>query len=154
MGGLRRWACAAAALWLLFSVPGKAAERWYIRVVAENDTPAAQAEKIRVRDAALAACPPEPGGLWEGLDAVRRAAEKAAPCRVEIRPWAPAAGMLPGPTLYITLGAGEGHNWWGILYEDALLMACPGEETEIREERVEFVWPLWQWLCALLGLGP
>ena len=45
-------------------------------------------------------------------------------------------------------------DWWGVLYEDALLLAQAedGEEMPEDETEVVFVWPLWEWLLRFLGL--
>ena len=61
----------------------------------------------------------------------------------------PQLGALP--TVYITLGEGKGHNWWGVLYEDALLWAR-ADEGEEKDGEVVFLWPIWEWLCRLLGI--
>ena len=127
---------------------------WYMRVIGRDDSPAAQAEKLRVRDAALSACPDNALGLPFALPAIRREAENAAPCDVTLRLWAPAGEEKARPTLYITVGAGQGHNWWGVLYDGALRMA-QAEETEeepARDAEPEFIWPLWEWLLGLLGM--
>ena len=76
--------CLIASVLLSLS-PG---ERWHVRVVARNNSPAAQTEKIRVRDAVLRACP-------EKLQAL--------PAALTVRPWAP-AGHPARPTLYVSLG--------------------------------------------------
>ena len=134
------------ALLLLF--PLTARGEWYIRVVGGADSPAAQAEKLRVRDAVLSLCPVSPEGLPEALSDIRKAVEAICPGEVTLRPWAP-AGAPARPTLYITLGEGQGHNWWGVLYPDALQMAAEAEETE--GEEIVFIWPWWEWLRALFN---
>lgn len=129
----------------------KAEERWYLRVIARNDTPEAQEEKLRVRDAALNACPLTENELFSALPDIKKAAESVAPCRVEIKRWSPDKKIPPALTLYITIGEGWGHNYWGALYADSLLMAKAGDIPE-EPERVEFVWPVWNWILSLFGL--
>ena len=136
---------------LSFVFNANAEERWYLRVVARNDTPEAQEEKLRVRDAVLDACPPTENELFSALPDIKKAAESAAPCRVEIKRWSPEESVPPALTLYITVGEGRGHNFWGVLYADSMLMAKAGDIPE-EPERVEFVWPLWRWLLNLFGL--
>ena len=185
----RRWlAGALAAALICCGCPGRAAAgeeacpAVYLRVVARNDSPEAQAEKRRVRDAVLAACPArcdDPGAL---LPAVRRAAASIAPCRTDIRPWTPGGGVPSAATVYIVLGEGNGRNWWGVLYKNALLWARLEDGAAERHEpdgdaeaapsephgtepappdrpgppepprQPAFVWPFRAWLRGLLGL--
>ena len=59
------------------------------------------------------------------------------------------------PALYGPIQAGQGRNWWGVLYGDALLLvrAEEGEELQAEEETDPvFIWPLWEWLLRVLGL--
>ena len=126
-------------------------ECWYLRVIARNDTPEAQEEKLCVLDAVLDACPLTENELFFALPDIKKAAESAAPCRVEIKRWSPEESVPPALTLYITVGEGRGHNFWGVLYADSLLMAKAGDIPE-EPERVEFVWPVWRWLLNLFGL--
>lgn len=153
-----RFIFAAVLCLLLLSLPGKAGAegRWYLRVIARDNSPAAQAEKLRLRDAALSACPPDAGGLAHALPALAAAAAAIAPCRVEIRRWSPDEKIPAAPTVYITIGAGNGRNWWGLLYEDALIMARAGDTPDaepLPEGEIEFVWPFLTWLKNWLGLG-
>ena len=64
-----------------------------------------------------------------------------------VRPWAP-EGKAQRPTLYVTLGEGQGRNWWGVLYEDALNLAA---EEGTDDPEVVFVWPVVDWVLAVLG---
>lgn len=134
-----------------FSMHGAAEAQWYYRVVARNDTAEAQAEKYRVREAVLAACPPNAEELISAFTSVTKAAQRAAPCRTEIKAWSPDAQTPQAPTVYITIGEGAGHNCWGVLYADSLRMA-QAEEIPEEPERVEFIWPIWQWILSLFGL--
>ena len=128
-----------------------AEERWYMRVIARNDSRQAQEEKLRVRDAVWAACPQDAEALPDALSTIEKTAESIAPCRVEIREWSPSSALPVAPTLYITIGEGEGHNCWGVLYADSLLLA-QAEEIPDEPDKVEFVWPVWRWLLSLFGL--
>ena len=150
---MRRGLAAAAVLALLLwsaAAHGLGEGGWYYRVVARNDTPQAQAEKLLAREKILAACPCREGDLLRALPAIQRAAEAFSPCQTALRLWAP-EGLPPRPTLEITLGEGRGHNCWGVLYADSLLLAR-AEGAPNPGEPVEFVWPLWEWLLGLLGL--
>ena len=149
-----KWIAAAAVLTLTVCVcRGGNGERWYLRVIGRDDTRAGQEEKMRVRNAVLAACPEDGGKLSACLSKIKKAARSAAPCEVEIRLWAPGPMYPAAPTLYVTVGAGRGHNWWGVLYEDAVLFAKADEGDETDEPgTVHFVWPLWETLRKWLGL--
>ena len=121
----------------------------YMRVVARDDSLAGQQEKYAVRAAALAACPADPAGLPAALPRIARAARGIAPdSRVRLRLWRPDEKTPAALTVYITVGEAGGHNWWGVLYGDALQLA--GEEAE--EEGVCFFWPFLAWVRQLLGL--
>lgn len=145
----KRWMLAGVAALLLCgaAMPARGEGTVYIRVVGRDDTAAGQAEKLRVRDAVLPLCPESPEALLGALPLIAR--EAGAACRVELRPWRPDPAMDWAPTLYITVGEGRGHNWWGVLYGDSLAMAR-AEEGDAGGP-VEFVWPVWAWLRALLG---
>lgn len=130
-----------------------AKDRWYFRVVGRDDTAAGQAEKLRVRDMLLALCPRRAAELTDHLKQIRRAVNRIAPCEVEIRSWSPDEKTPPAPTVYVTAGDGQGHNCWGILYEDSLLLArMDGEDGPV--DQPVFVWPLWQRIMRWLGLWP
>ena len=88
--------------------------------------------------------------MLSALPEIKMAAESIAPCRIEIKCWSPEK-KLPALTLYITIGEGRGHNCWGVLYADSLRMA-QAEEIPEEPDKVEFVWPLWQWILSLFGL--
>ena len=136
-----------AAMLFLLPLCAGAEETWYLRVVARDDSPAAQAEKLRVRDAVLAMCPCDAADLPSYLPAISAAAGKMAPCQTEIRLWTPDEKTLAAPTVYITIGAAEGKNWWGVLYEDSLLLAQADEQPQ---EGVVFLWPWLAWLRNFL----
>ena len=146
------WLAVALAALLLGLGAARAEGRVYLRVVARDDSPAAQAEKLRVRDRVLSVCPDRmdsPGAL---LALARDAACSLAPCQVDWRWWSPGEGTPAAPTVHIVIGPGRGRNWWGVLYRDALGWARAGEENG-GGETVFFLWPVWDWLCRLLGGG-
>ena len=156
MRGFRIGAVILAVFLLLSGAcPGQAEDIWYLRVIGRDDTALGQAEKLRVRDAVWAACPDEPASLPLALPAVRAAAEAAAPCRVEIRMWSPDGRCAPAPALYVTVGPGLGHNWWGVLYQDAVLLARMEEEEEQEkpreDDKIILCWPLLDRLLKWLG---
>jgi stage II sporulation protein R len=127
---------AAGPLIVPQGVPQGAVVRF--RVVANSNRLTDQRDKLRVRDAVLAAITPvvERGGSaaqmvgWlEGeLPRIRRVARAAAPAgeavRVALGPDAFPNRWLAGlfyprgryETLLVTLGAGAGHNWWTVLF--------------------------------------
>ncbi len=75
--------CLIASVLLSLS-PG---ERWHVRVVARNNSPAAQTEKIRVRDAVLRACPEKLQALPAALPRILAAAGDIAPdAALTVRP--------------------------------------------------------------------
>ena len=126
-------------------------ETWYMRVIARDDTALGQTEKERVRDAALSALPRRAADIPACLGQIARAANRIAPCTAEIRLWSPDENTPAAPSVYLTVGSGQGHNWWGILYEDALALArADAEETQ--GDAPVFLWPLWEKLMRWLGL--
>lgn len=119
---------------MCFLLPGvsQGQEAVYMRVVARNDSPAAQAEKRLVRNAALL--------LGESRVCLL---EKLVPqCKVEYRQWQPEKKLPAGRTVYITLGPGAGRNWWGVL--------CPDAVSWTQEAgRTGWSFPILEWLCRL-----
>ena len=150
MDGLKTVCGVILSVVLLCTAQGANSE-WYYRVVARDDTAAGKIEKIRVRNAAVKACPPREENLLSALPEIRKAAESVSPCRVEIKTWTPGNHLPPILTLYITIGEGRGHNCWGVLYADSLRMA-QAEDIPEEPEKVEFVWPVWRWILSLFGL--
>ena len=156
---------------LALACQGQAAERDYVRlhVIAADDTPAAQALKLKVRDAVLAAArellrdADSADAAWhltgEGMDALEaaalacaRSAGYAGPVRCEI-------GVFPFPSrtygdvfvpagnyraLRVILGEGEGRNWWCVLYPSL----C---DPERMEGEPVFYSAIWEWLKGWLG---
>ena len=109
-----------------------AGEVYYIRIIARDDSPPAQEEKILLRDALLPLFPEKAEELSAFLPHITAVAQALAPCSVEMRAWSPHQKTPPAPTVYITIGEGGGKNWWGVLYEGAKEMAA-GEETALSD---------------------
>ena len=121
-----------------------------LHVIAESDGPEDQEMKLQVRDAVLAQLAPALEGLesaQEAAAAVRELlpalAEEAA--RVSGSRASAALGAESYPTrrytdfalpageylsLRVTLGAGQGHNWWCVVYPPLCLQSV----TALREE--------------------
>ena len=72
-----------------------------------------------------------------------------------LRCWQP-PGERAGLTVYVELGPATGHNWWGVLYPEALKL-CAIEEPSAKpiadetDAPVVFSWPVLRWLAGLLG---
>ena len=120
-----------------------------LRVVAASDAPEEQAIKLRVRDAVLACAAPKLEGVTDAVEAeailaaeaeaIRSAAECAAEGR-EVRvefcderiPTRHYGGFaLPAGryrALRVTLGEGQGRNWWCIVFPPVCLAAVEKEE--------------------------
>ena len=129
-----------------------------LRVIAESDESADQADKLLVRDAVLAALEPRIADC-ASLEEARAAALEALPQLAEAagkvleeagrpRPLTLRRGAEDCPlrayetftlpagnyeTLTVTLGAGEGHNWWCVVFPP-LCLAAAGEGGEEDEE--------------------
>ena len=129
-----------------------------LRVIAESDTGADQADKLLVRDAVLAALEPRIADC-ASLEEARAAALEALPQLAEAAGKALEEAGRPRPltlrlgaedcplrayetftlpagnyeTLTVTLGAGEGHNWWCVVFPP-LCLAAAGEGGEEDEE--------------------
>ena len=143
--------CAVLVTLLMSCARGEAL---YLRVVGRDDSPAAQMEKLRVRNAALSVLPTEGIAPWALVPVVRDAVAPVADCRVEARRWSPGRGAPPAPTLLVTVGQGAGHHWWGVLYPDARRWAQVEDDTSDEENDsapVVFLWPFWDWLCRLFS---
>ena len=115
---------------MLLLLPGQAKAERYMRVVARDDSPAAQREKMMVRNLALVLGP-------ETLRDMRR------DVKVEQKRWQPDEKTPPAQTVYITIGQGTGRNWWGVLYGDAVYWAAEGEGE------ITLSFPFFGWLRRL-----
>jgi stage II sporulation protein R len=137
-----------------------------LHILAEDDTPKAQAIKLAVRDAVLAAFGRElaQAGAEDAATAfallqerraqiLRAAQAQASACGFD-GPVTAEAGILHlPPKLYgdvllpegeyrglrITLGKGEGQNWWCVLFPQ-LCLSLAGEEAEQWNEPHEWEW--------------
>ena len=86
-----------------------------LHVIAVSDAAQEQAVKLRVRDAVLSYVNPL---LADAADYPARSFE---------------GGALPAgcyESLRVTLGAGEGHNWWGLIFPQLALPAVTAEAAE------------------------
>lgn len=159
---------------LLAAIPARASSlndvpvSQYIRlhVVAADDGAAAQALKLQVRDAVLAAVRPllaDCGGaeeawrrIGEHVDALEAAAARRARALGYDGPVAAGTGVFDFPdrhygavfvpagayrALRVVIGEGEGHNWWCVLYPSLCL---PGDAPPLRSALLD-------WLRGLLG---
>lgn len=120
-----------------------------LHVVAASDTPEDQAEKLRVRDAVLTVLEPKlktAASAKEAAEIIRcsqgrckRAAERVTdqpvtvsmtrehfPTRYYETFSLPAGDYL---ALRVTLGAGEGHNWWCVLFPPLCTEAIASERA-------------------------
>ena len=125
-----------------------------LRVVAESDSPTDQADKLLVRDAVLAVLEPRIAGcaslaeaqaaagaalpqLAEAAGAALTAAGHARPLTLRLgtedcplrayETFTLPAGQYE--TLTVTLGDGEGHNWWCVVFPP-LCLAAAGDSGE------------------------
>ncbi len=125
-----------------------------LRVVAQSDSAADQADKLLVRDAVLDALQPRITGCAT-LEEARTAAAAALPQVAEAAGQALTKAGRPRPltlrlgaevcplrayetftlpagqyeTLTVTLGSGKGHNWWCVVFPP-LCLAAAGEGEE------------------------
>ena len=144
----------------------------YIRlhVVAADDSAAAQALKLEVRDATLAAARTlledcdDADTAWarigENVDALESAAAARARALGYQGPVAAETGVFDFPdrhygavfvpagryrALRVVIGEGEGHNWWCVLYPS---LCVPESEGPVICD-----WTLLGWVMRLLGGG-
>lgn len=126
-----------------------------LHVIAHSDAPEEQSVKLTVRDNVLEYLEPklESAGsaveareiIYENLDGIKRAAENVS----EGRPVSVKLGEEYYPTrdydgfslpagkyqsLRVTLGSGEGHNWWCVVFPPLCLTAA---ETEAAFEELD-----------------
>ena len=165
----KRILCALLALMLLGSCASAQAlpEMVRLHVVAEDDSPQAQALKLELRDVCLRcaeAC------LWDAEDAdeaYRRLenhlSDFEAACTARARELGYAGeiraetgtfdfpdriyGSVKVPAgeyraLRVTIGAGEGHNWWCVLYPSL----CVLDEADAASVDAPSYSRVWNWL--------
>lgn len=114
-----------------------------LRVIGADDSPKAQAEKLLVRDAVLEALPDDARLLPAALPRINAAANEIAPCTLSIALYSPDEKIPRRPTLIIRVRQAEGHNWFGLIYQDsyALFSSGTGERT--------FRFPFLAWLFRM-----
>ena len=142
-----------------------------LHVVAADDSDAAQALKLKVRDAvlerarALLANCDDPAAAWQAvndnLDALEDAAELRARAEGFDGDVRAEAGVFDFPdrrygdllvpagkyrALRVVLGAGEGRNWWCVLYPSL----CLPEDVD-PDAPVQFHSVILDWLRGLFG---
>ena len=170
----KRILCALLALMLLGSCASAQAlpEMVRLHVVAEDDSPQAQALKLELRDVCLRCaevC------LWDAGDAdeaYRRLenhlSDFEAACTARARELGyegeirAEAGTFDFPdrvygsvkvpagayrALRVTIGAGEGHNWWCVLYPSL----CVLDEADAASSDAPCYSQVWNWLRARLA---
>ena len=134
----------------LFSAPGGAFSEICLRVVARDNTREAQEEKIRVRNRVLGLVPQDEKKLIAAWPLLQKAVQAEADCALSLRFYTPPTQKTPRLTVYITIGPGEGKNWFGVLFDEALLLC--GEKTE--SELTVFYFPLISFLLSLFSGAP
>lgn len=157
---LRRWEAAAllavsivlcTATWAQARQNSVSAKLVRLHVVAVSDDGLEQAIKLRVRDAVLEYLEPELADVKNAgeakaviaadMDGIAKAAASAAAGRKvtvslgkENYPTREYEGMtLPAgryDSLQVVLGAGEGHNWWCVVFPPLCLSAAEGGRME------------------------
>ena len=142
---LRRWEAAAliavsivlcTASWAQARQNSVSSKLVRLHVVAVSDDGLEQAIKLRVRDAVLEY-------LGDKLADVKDAAEAKAVIEADMEGIARAAATasagrevsmtLPAgsyDSLRVVLGAGEGHNWWCVVFPPLCLSAAEGERLQ------------------------
>lgn len=147
------WVLLAAALVALAgraAAPAMGAGTLELRVIAASDRPADQAVKLQVRDAVLALLVP---GMARAADSAAARSYVAARLPDVQRVAAAVAGRAgqavdvrmgnegfpfrrigllmfaagPAPALLVTLGAGQGHNWFTVLFPPLALVTVDGD---------------------------
>lgn len=89
-----------------------------LRVVGNSDAPIDQVQKLSVRDAVLPVAKRRPNDLSAILHKAHAIDPSARVCRGEF-----CFGGYMSDAIVVTLGKGEGQNWWGILFPSALGVA-------------------------------
>lgn len=109
-------------------------ERLYMRVVARDDTVMGQMEKHIVRNMALLL----------GVQKAKQLEEIYPACTVERKIWQPDNKTPPAETVYITIGPGNGRNWWGVLYPESAAWTAGTDGQGI-------LFPLISWVRGLFS---
>lgn len=159
---------------LVLSFPARAEMSDYVRlhVLAEDDTPEAQTLKLEVRDAVLIYAKEllqdaeSAEAAWLLVNAHRDQLEDAARERARLcgftgeihcetgvfsfpERWYGGTKVPAGDyrALRVVIGAGEGHNWWCVLYPSL----CYPEDWQTGDGT--FYSSIWRWLQSLFGGG-
>ena len=151
---------------LALACPARAATSDYVRlhVIASDDTPAAQALKLEVRDAVLSRARALLEGVgdaetaWaivndnlDGLESAARAVCADAVCKLGVYPFPTrvyGGAVVPAGNyraLRVIIGEGKGHNWWCVLYPSM----CYPEAWQSDGGALHST--LWRWLTSLFG---
>ena len=156
---------------LCCAIPARAAARdplaglIRLQVIARSNSQVDQEEKLKVRDRVRAAAVRIVRGAKSSDEAFkllrenRRALQRAAGARVEIRDVdcpLRVYGRLVVPAgryraVRVTLGPGEGRNWWCVLYPDL----CAADPLSVKAleggEPVAFYSEVMNWVQAMRG---
>ena len=152
-------ALAAAVVLTLCPGPGEVGiyrDVLRLRVIARSDSEEDQAAKLAVRDAVLALIPDRLGDcasceeaeaeIFAMGDEIAKAAEETLagmgesfPVTLSLgREWSPrrdyGSAVLPAGmyrTLRVTIGKGEGHNWWCVLFPGICVRYASKEDDSI-----------------------
>lgn len=147
-----------------------------LHVIANSDSPADQAVKLRVRDAILERIAQQPQaedarGAYVQLSAQLPELAAAAQDTLDAAGMGYAASAQIGrfdfpardyggqyypageyPAVRVVLGEGAGRNWWCVMYPPLCLMDLP--ETVDDSQPIELTWGLPQFLAQHFGLLP
>lgn len=170
----KRILCALLALMLLGSCASAQAlpEMVRLHVVAEDDSPQAQALKLELRDVCLRCAEVCLSDAEDADEAYRRLenhlADFEAACTARARELGYAGeiraetgtfdfpdrvyGSVKVPAgeyraLRVTIGAGEGHNWWCVLYPSL----CVLDEADAASADAPGCSKVWNWLRERLA---
>lgn len=98
-------------------------DRIRLRVIANSDAPEDQKMKLRVRDAVL----PEAMQCPTRLHRLRKIA-RTIDASAKVSRGVFHFGGYASDTILVTLGAGKGRNWWGILFP--AMVGLPDEPAQ------------------------
>ena len=182
------WVLVAAALLGLAgraAAPAMGAGTLELRVIAASNRPEDQAVKLQVRDAVLALLAPGMARETDGAGARTYAAERLPDVQRVAAAVAGRAGQGvrvhlgnevfplrhiglltfaagPAPALVITLGAGQGHNWFTVLFPPLALVTVDGNlvavgpqgaSEPVRDLTATERRALLAWVAGQTGLG-